>query len=147
MSDSIADMLSKVHSNIPISRQMEFAIITLDTESINTRAPLEPNINIHGTGFAGSLYSLAILTAWSYASYLIDQNGLNAELVIGSGKIRYKSPIESDIECDCHALKKDIDLFIDTLVAGRRAKLNLEVSVNKDKAVVQALMVATPEGR
>jgi len=145
MSDSITDMLSKVHSKIPISRQMEFAIITLDTESINTRAPLEPNINIHGTGFAGSLYSLAILTAWSYASYLIDQNGLNAELVIGSGKIRYKSPIESDIECDCHALKKDIDLFIDTLIAGRRAKLNLEVSVNKDKAVVQALMVATPE--
>ena len=145
MSDSITDMLSKVHSKIPISRQMEFAIITLDTESINTRAPLEPNINIHGTGFAGSLYSLAILTAWSYASYLIDQNGLNAELVIGSGKIRYKSPIESDIECDCHALKKDIDLFIDSLIAGRRAKLNLEVSVNKDKAVVQALMVATPE--
>lgn len=144
MSDSAAAMQAKVHATIPLSREMDFQIIELSGDGINCYAPLEPNINIHGTGFAGSLYSLAILAAWSYVSYLLEHHSLHAELVIGSGKIRYARPIETDIECRCSAGQADIDDFIEILTAGRRSKLELEVSVNQGSAVVNALMVATP---
>jgi thioesterase domain-containing protein len=145
MSDAAADIMATVHATIPLSRQMEFQILKLDDEGINSFAPLAPNINIHGTGFAGSLYSLAILTAWSYATYLIAHHSVHAELVIGSGNIRYASPVDTAIECSCRAGKKEIADFIKMLTAGHRARLKLIVSVNRDKAVVDALMVATPK--
>lgn len=144
MSDSVAAMQAKVHATIPLSREMGFQITRLSGDGIICFAPLEPNINIHGTGFAGSLYSLAILSAWSYASYLVEHHSLHAELVVGSGKIRYTRPIETDIECRCSAGQADIDAFLDTLTSGRRAKIELEVDVNHGSAVVKALMVATP---
>ena len=144
MSDIEAEMQSLVHETIPISRQMDFQILSLDNSGIRSRAPLAPNVNIHNTGFAGSLYSLAALTAWSYAAHLIDYHGLKAELVIASASIRYARPVTADIECSCSTGKRNMERFIDELNDGKKAKLELEVSINHDRAVLKALMFALP---
>ena len=145
MSNVEAEMQSLVHETIPISRQMEFQVLSLDNSGIKSRAPLAPNINIHNTGFAGSLYSLAALTAWSYATHLVDYHGLKAELVIASANIRYLRPVTDKIECICATGKREMQRFIDTLAAGNKAKLELEVSVNHGRAMLKALIVALPE--
>jgi thioesterase domain-containing protein len=144
VSDVEAEIQSLVHETIPISRQMDFQVLSLDSSGIKSWAPLAPNINIHETGFAGSLYSLAVLTAWSYATHLIKYHGLEAELVIASANIRYIRPVADDIECRCTTGKRKIEQFIDSLASGRKGKLDLEVSINNDRAILKALLVALP---
>ena len=46
------------------SRYMQWSIDQLTSESISSTALLEPGINVHGTGFAGSVYA-AMATGWT----------------------------------------------------------------------------------
>ena len=144
MSFNKKQLQEKIHSTIPISEKMGYEIVGISEAAIDTRAPLQLNINIHNTGFAGSLYSIAALTAWSLCHYAIALNQLDASLVIANANIDYFRPVESDIECHCSAVAGDMTVFIATLQQGQRAKLNLEVSINNGKAMMTALMVATP---
>ena len=68
MNDAAAALEQRIHAGIPLSRSVQFHIAELDGQSIRVAAPLAPNINVHGTGFAGSLYALGILTAWAMAA-------------------------------------------------------------------------------
>ena len=62
MNDAALALQHKIHESIPLSEAMQFSIASLSRESILVTAPLAPNVNIHGTGFAGSIYSLAVLS-------------------------------------------------------------------------------------
>lgn len=135
---------NKIHSTIPISAAMGYEIVEISETVIQTRAPLALNINIHHTGFAGSLYSIAVLTAWSLCYHVITQHSHDTSLVVAKAGIDYYSPVESDIECRCEAADDEVEKFINTLKQGQRAKLNLEVIINAGKAVTKVLMVATP---
>ena len=48
-----------INRSILLSEAMGYEIRALDARAITVGAPLAPNINIHGTGFAGSQYALA----------------------------------------------------------------------------------------
>ena len=76
-------LTKKIHEAIPLSRAMQFSIDLMDQDSIHVSAPLEPNVNIHGTGFAGSIYSLAVLTGWSLCTHIMDELVMDGELVVG----------------------------------------------------------------
>lgn len=134
----------KIHSTIPISEKMGYEVVEISATAIDTRAPLQLNINIHQTGFAGSLYSIAVLTAWTLCHHAITLHRLDASLVIAKADINYSRPVESDVECHCEAEQDRMKNFIETLQQGMRAKLNLEVSINNGRAIMKALMVATP---
>ena len=47
----------KIHDAIPLSAAMQFSIKVLSQDEIQVSAPLEPNINVHGTGFAGIVFT------------------------------------------------------------------------------------------
>ena len=86
---AVEELQHRVYAGIPLSQTMGFRITALADTQIAVEAPLEPNINVHGTGFAGSLYALGILTAWSLASHIIANNGLVAELVVAEASISF----------------------------------------------------------
>ena len=113
MNDAAA-LQAKIHRTIPLSAAMGYEIVKLDEARIVVEAPLEPNINIHGTGFAGSLYTLGVLSAWALCNHVIDAAGLDAELVIAEANIRYRAPVRGRIRCSC-SLKSN---QIQDLVAG-----------------------------
>jgi len=81
VNDAAFDLQRRIHAGIPLSRAINFWVTTLGDTVIEVEAPLAPNINVHGTGFAGSLYALGILTAWGLCSHLIHQAELAADLV------------------------------------------------------------------
>ena len=145
MSLNKEQLLQKIHTTIPISEKMGYEIVDISGTAIDTRAPLQLNINIHNTGFAGSLYSIAALTAWSLCHHAIASHQLDTSLVVAKANIDYYRPVESDIECHCETVSDEMKTFIDTLQQGQRAKLNLEVIINDGKANMRALMVATPK--
>jgi thioesterase domain-containing protein len=71
------------------------------SNSLTLSAPLEPNTNVHGTAFAGSLYSVAVLCAYylgrSYLQRRPDVLHREFTVVARSGTIQYKRPVSHRI--------------------------------------------------
>ena len=129
-----------IHDSIPLSRAMQFSIDSLDLGEIRVSAPLEPNINIHGTGFAGSIYSVAVLTGWALCTHILRESKLDADLVVGNAGIRYLAPVTEDLECHCRCSEAQRHAFYSELRNAGKGRLVLEVEVG---AQPQAHLEAT----
>ena len=136
MNAAAAALQDKIHRTIPLSAAMGYRILELDATHILAEAPLPPNINIHGTGFAGSIYSLGMLSAWALASFLIEQAGLEAELVVAGASIRYRAPIRGAIRCGCRLQAGKGPGFVAELGAEKRSRINLEVAIGTEPAAI-----------
>ncbi len=133
----------KIRNAIPLSDAMQFSITSLDLDSIRVVAPLPPNVNIHGTGFAGSLYSLAVLTGWALCMHILEELELDADLVVGQAEIRYRAPVTGDIECACASDAARRAAFEQGVRERGRGKIVLDVSVgNPPHALLSAIYVA-----
>jgi thioesterase domain-containing protein len=122
---------------------MQFSIDHLDLDAIRVSAPLSPNINIHGTGFAGSLYSIAVLTGWALCTHIIEESEIEAELVVARAQIAYRAPVKSDIECSCRASLEQREAFLQAFRERGKGKLVLDIAVGDlPQANLQATFVA-----
>ena len=63
---------------------------------------LNKNINIHGTMFAGSIFSLATLTGWGMIYLQLKERGLDGDIVLGDGDIHYHKPITMKPRAICN---------------------------------------------
>ena len=143
MNDAAA-LQAKIHRTIPLSAAMGYEIVELDEARIVVEAPLQPNINIHGTGFAGSLYSLGVLSAWALCNHVIDDAGLDAELVVADAAIRYRAPVRGRIRCCCRLNSNQIQGFVSGLRARGRARIQVEVDIGEEPAArIQATLHAS----
>ena len=132
------DLQQKIRSTIPLSESMQFAIDELTDNSILVRAPLAPNVNIHGTGFAGSIYSLAVLTGWAMVTHIVTSRAISCELVVSKAEIRYLRPVVGNIECRCEVADGVIDQFIDYYENKGRSRIMLEIMVGDSSATLNA---------
>ena len=135
-----------IRGSIPLSDFMQFEITELTATGIQTRAPLASNINIHGTAFAGSLYSLAMLSAWALLTHCLQQHAIDAELVAGKAEIHYRKPVTGPVECEASLESSMIDNFIQQLGRKGRARMLVEVTIGDQAASMQANMVAMVQG-
>ena len=131
MNTSVLVLEEKIHREIPVSASMHFHIEELSLSNITVNAPLKPNVNIHGTAFAGSIYSLGALSAWGLLTHIVTERGIEAELVITKADIKYRAPVHGDIRCMCQLSDSKIQSFIDTLLNKKRARIEAQVSVGK----------------
>lgn len=133
----------EILQNIPLSRAMGFQIQKLSRQEILVTAPIQPNINVHGTGFAGSIYALGVLSAWGLIKYCLDEAELDASLVIAKANIQYKKPIVDEIICACHLSENAEQLFLEQLKNRYKAKIILTVNCGKNaEAMIEAHMHA-----
>ena len=79
--------------DIPISDAMGIRIHQYTGREFETRATLSRNTNIHGTMFAGSIYSLATLTCWGLLHLQLQERGLTGSVVLADGAIHYHKPV------------------------------------------------------
>jgi thioesterase domain-containing protein len=126
---------------------MQFSIAELNLDAIVVSAPLQPNVNIHGTGFAGSIYSLAVLSGWALCVHIMDELGLDGDLVVGKAEIRYRSAVSGDLLCHSRVSAEQRESFAQDFRRRGKAKLVLQVDVGDDpNAVLQATYVAIARG-
>ena len=116
------NLTQKIRSAIPLSESMQFSIDSLSQGEIRVSAPLQPNINIHGTGFAGSIYSLAVLSGWALCTHTMDELGMDGDLVVGKAEISYRAPVKGDIECFCEATEAQRQDFLQQFRDGGKKK-------------------------
>jgi thioesterase domain-containing protein len=136
----------KIRTAIPLAAAMQFSIKSLSLDEIEVVAPLEPNINIHGTGFAGSIYSVAVLTGWALCTHLMDEFEIVGELVIGKAEISYRAPVTSALASRCRVSVEQREAFIGGLRARGKGKLVLLVEVgDRPEALLEATYVAVSD--
>ena len=146
MANTVSDadsLTQRILLGIPLADAMNFSIQKLDQHSIQVAAPLDNNVNVHGSGFAGSLYSAAALAAWGLTTHIIELAGLDADVVMAKAEIRYKSPVYADILCSCHCESETCEVFLKHLINRGRGRLSLLVDVGESsEATLSATMVA-----
>ena len=113
------------HRTIPVSEFMQIAPLSFTDGELCVSAPLAPNINLHNTMFAGSIYTLMTLTGWG-AVWLNQQLvGVAGDIVLADAHIRYLAPVT----CDPVVKVQWPDVDLSPLQRGRRVKVKLEVQL------------------
>ena len=113
-----------------------------DDNTLALYMPLEGNTNIHGTAFAGSLYSLGALSAWYTAvHYLRRVHDANQDytVVLKSAQISYKKPVVgSHIVAQSVLPRKEADQFWSLLLHNGKANLDIRGTImQNDKPAVE----------
>ena len=130
-------LLEKIHRGIPLSRAMGFEIDELTPNSIRVRAPLVNNVNVHGTGFAGSIYSVAVLAGWALCTHIMNLRGMEGDLVVAKAEIKYRAPVTGDMTCISEANESDCVTFQTDFESEGKGRLVLSVEVgDKPDAVL-----------
>ena len=143
MVSQVLALQHKIRASIPLAEAMQFSIVELNPRSILVQAPLEPNVNIHGTGFAGSLYSLAILTGWALSTHIMELNQMRGELVVAKAEIKYRSPVTGTIRCFARTSEEDCEVFLRGFKSKSSGKLELAIEVGESgNAILQATYAA-----
>src|SRR5260221_14194186 len=63
-SELTSELQATWHRDIPPAAAMAIQVAAYDGRTLTVRAPLAANRNLHGTAFAGSLFSVCVLTGW-----------------------------------------------------------------------------------
>jgi thioesterase domain-containing protein len=115
------------YKEIPLSKSMELSIESFANNQLITRANLAPNVNVHGTAFAGSLYSVQALTGWGMMYLQTQMMGLDASILIAKGNIDYSLPVNQDIIAICQfdGYKSEIK----SLLEDGKARFHLKCAV------------------
>ncbi len=134
------------HDTIPISQVMGIRVHQYTGRVFETRAALNPNLNLHGTMFAGSVYSLATLTGWGLLHLWLKDQKKEGHIVLGDGNIHYHKPVSQ--QPGAIAKMADIEGDLSPLDEGKKARLKVKVVVRDgDKAVADfnGLFVILPK--
>ena len=95
------ELTSVWYEQIPLSAAMGVELISFDNNLLQVAAELAPNINLHGTGFAGSLYAINALCGWSMVHLQLQVRKLEASIVLADGRIKYARPVTERIVASC----------------------------------------------
>jgi thioesterase domain-containing protein len=120
------------HREIPIVAAMEIAVERYDGESLAVRAPLQPNRNVHGTTFAGSLYTACVLTGWGGIWLALRERGLNGTIYAAESTIQYRKGVYGDFVCRCALDVAALEAALDKLAAGGRTSFELTCTIEND---------------
>jgi thioesterase domain-containing protein len=82
--------------DIPISDAMGIKVQSYTDWQFTTSAEFSANQNLHGTMFAGSIYSLATLTGWGATYLQMKEQGVEGAIVLSDANIKYLKPLKHD---------------------------------------------------
>jgi thioesterase domain-containing protein len=120
------------HRDIPLAAAMSIGVAGYDGRTLTVRAPLAPNRNLHGTAFAGALFSTCVLTGWGATWLALRERGLGGLIVVADSNIHYRKAVAGELVCRCtpdaDALNEGLELF----PATGRASFELACAIDQD---------------
>jgi thioesterase domain-containing protein len=119
-------------SESPLAAALDIRVTEFRDHVLRVRAPLPPNRNIHGTAFAGSLFSVCVLTGWGAVWLALRERGLTGDIVVADSRIRYRRAVAGEILCCCSTNARALDESLEQLGASGRANIPLVCTVDVD---------------
>mgnify|MGYP005838114029 CR=1 FL=1 len=114
-------------NTIPLSQYMQLAIASFDGNTLRCEAPMAPNINLHQTMFAGSIYALATLTGWGMLYLQLQALGLRGDQVLADASIKYLCPVAQLPSAHCslqHCIGE-----LSSVMQGRKTVQQIQVAI------------------
>ncbi|WP_418357649.1 MULTISPECIES: thioesterase domain-containing protein [Shewanella] len=124
-SDLLFQLQNTWHSTIPLSQFMQVKPLGFSGTELQVSAPLSPNINLHNTMFAGSIYTLMTLTGWGMVWLQQQRLAVHGDIVLADANIKYIKPIIADPVA--RVIWPNTDMS--GLTEGKRIKVTLEVGL------------------
>jgi thioesterase domain-containing protein len=119
-----------LHEHIPLSKAMGLRVEVASQERVLLGCPLEPNLNHRGTGFGGSIASIATLAGWSWLWILMRDKSIAAKLVVRKSTIDYIASVDSDFTAELRPPSHEaISHFWETFERRGSARIELKVEV------------------
>jgi thioesterase domain-containing protein len=127
-----AELQSTWHREIPLAGSIAIEVTTCSPHEIIVRAPLAANRNLHGTVFAGSLFSVCVLAGWGMTWLALRQRNLAGTIVIASSRIQYRKAVTGDIVCSCRPAPDAMQAHAAQFEADGRATVPLVCTIDVD---------------
>lgn len=129
-----AELQQTWEETIPISQHMGIRLKRYTGYRLEVLASLNKNVNLHGTMFAGSIFSLATLAGWGLIFLQLKKHQLSGEIVLGDGDIHYHKPVSLKpvAVCDLSSMKDNFD----KLKKGKKCPIRLSVKIMDDTTPV-----------
>jgi thioesterase domain-containing protein len=119
-----------LHEHIPLSRAMGVTVVSVEPDSVELSAPLEPNINHRETVFGGSASALAILSAWTLVHARLDKEGMHSRVVIQENTMSYLRPFTDRFAAVANlSPTSDWNRFVMTLRRKGRARIDVQAGL------------------
>lgn len=134
---SEAVLASYLLAHIPLTGAMGVTVDRAGPDEVVLAAPLDPNVNVHGTVFGGSLATLGVLAAWSVLHLRLEAESVGNQLVIHKSEMDYLAPATGRFTARATLEGVDWDAF--RQVFERRGKARLGVGAEltgQDKTLV-----------
>ncbi|MDI9245191.1 thioesterase domain-containing protein [Marinobacter sp. CHS3-4] len=120
----------RIHEMIPLSEALGVRLESYDGHALMVSAPLEPNHNHQGTGFGGSVYSVAVISAWGLVELVLSDLGLEGNAVIQVGEIEHIEPVNSQFFALCRLPGGEVpDRFRKSLARHGKGRMSLIAEV------------------
>ena len=118
------------HREIPISAAMAIEVVEFANDRLVVRAPLAPNVNVHGTAFAGSLYAIAALCGWGMTWLQLKTRHIDGSIVIADGHIHYTAPVQQEIVASCRFDTAELATAMARLTSTGKTRFKLGCSID-----------------
>jgi thioesterase domain-containing protein len=96
----IESLQAYITARIAPARALDVRLEAIDP--VTLAAPLAANLNDKGTGFAGSLFSVAALAGWALITRWCAREPVDAEVVLQSSTARFLAPARADFRAIAH---------------------------------------------
>jgi thioesterase domain-containing protein len=120
----------RLREQIPLTGHIVLEITAWDGHSLIMAAPLLPNLNDKGTGFAGSIATLATLAGWALTTLWVEERRGPADVAVHRCEIDYRRPVTGDFFARCVLPEeKALKTLLASLDSKGRGRLKLAVTV------------------
>jgi thioesterase domain-containing protein len=138
---------ARLDAEFPLVKALAIVVESADAASVVLSAPLAPNANHQGTAFGGSLFCVAVLSAWGWLTRHLAALEIDADAVVQESTIRYLVPVEGAIRATLKAPSlADLEKFDRMLQRAARGRIELHVDIHYGEALAarfNGLFVAT----
>ncbi|TVQ70405.1 MAG: hypothetical protein EA373_06745 [Oceanospirillales bacterium] len=117
---------------IPMTQAMGITSCDYSEGGLSLSAPLDPNKNDKGTGFAGATTALATLAGWSLITRYTQSLNLDCEAMVVESQAKYLRPVTQDFTAKVQLPSEEIcQEFQQQLKQKGRARMLLEVVITE----------------
>ena len=122
----------KLKTQVPLLQQIAVDIVEYQTGHVIVEAPLEPNLNTHGTAFGGSLYCVATMCGWSMVHLTLMDAGFEPSVWVTKGEVEYLAPVTGSLRAEAKVSAEQCQRLVKDYREKQKARMELTVEIHQD---------------
>jgi thioesterase domain-containing protein len=138
----------KLAAGVPLISHMGVELVSWSPGEVIVEAPLEPNLNTHGTAFGGSLYCVAAMAGWAMTHLTLRQAGVMPSVWVVRGEVEYLRPVRGRLRAVATLSAESGEALCVSFRQRGKAKAAIDIAVVEDGEVcvrLKALYAAVSE--